>query len=169
LQHRMFGLSVLQMSASLSKHFALISLEGIGLAVTDASSSRSRVGALFTEKSTSSSSAKGASIGATSSGSSSSSRNGSVSPSGKRGAGATTHTFNWRDLYDIGVRWRQVSEPGDPVWWIDRFPRVAFEEGFGLQTPLVNGHLTTVRYAPYYQPAFARVKEILLQRILHSK
>jgi hypothetical protein len=73
------------------------------------------------------------------------------------------HTFNWWDRFDIAVRWRQVSEPGDPVWWIDRFPTRAFAEGFGLQTPLVNGHLTTVRYAPYYQPAFDRVKDILQQ------
>jgi hypothetical protein len=43
-------------------------------------------------------------------------------------------------MFDIIVRWRQVSEPGDPVWWIDRFPTEAFEDGFGLQTPIGTAH-----------------------------
>jgi hypothetical protein len=30
------------------------------------------------------------------------------------------HALGWRDVFDIAVRWRQVSEPNDPVWWIDR-------------------------------------------------
>ena len=60
----------------------------------------------------------------------------SPSKSGKRGIGALHHQFGWRDLFDVGVRWRQISEPNDPVWWIDRFPSQAFEDGFGLQTPI---------------------------------
>lgn len=177
-QHRMFGVAVLQMAMSLTRHLSLISLEGIGLLIPDVVSSRAATttatpaAAVATSTATSSapalqiskvspnmavvSSSTAARLSAPSS-----SRGGS--PSGKRGA-TKTHTFNWRDLYDIAVRWRQVSEPGDPVWWIDRFPAKAFEEGFGLQTPLVNGHLTTVRYEPYYEPAFDRVKDILQQR-----
>lgn len=187
-QHRMFGVAVLQMAAALTRHLSLISLEGIGLLVPDAVSSRAspRSGSKATsqpaltsataagsavqntpKKAVSSSAAAklagGAAKSSTGSSSSSSSSSRGESPSGKRGA-TRTHTFNWRDLYDIAVRWRQVSEPGDPVWWIDRFPTQAFEDGFGLQTPLVNGHLTTVRYAPYFQPAFDRVKEILQQQ-----
>lgn len=165
-QHRMFGLSVLQMGAALTKHLSLISLEGIGLSVPDAASSRQRTSTARSRAASGGGEAGGSRLAFTAASCFSSGAGGSSSrsdsPSGKRGAGASTHTFNWRDLYDIGVRWRQVSEPGDPVWWIDRFPAKAFEEGFGLQTPLVNGHLTTVRYAPYYQPAFDRVKEILL-------
>jgi tetratricopeptide (TPR) repeat protein len=185
-QHRMFGLAVLQMATSLSQHFALIGQEGIGLQVPDAASSRKfstartagQAGTVSEGKKKQGISSSGSRSAASSSGSGgvgstdisdgadstegSSAR--SHSPSGKRGIAAATHTFNWRDLYDIAVRWRQVSEPGDPVWWIDRFPTKAFEDGFGLQTPLVNGHLTTVRYAPYYQPAFDRVKDILLHQ-----
>ena len=150
-QHRMFGLAVLQIGCTLSKHFALIGLEGIGLAVPNSCSSRN-YGAP--------SSSTGASVKARPS---KGAGKGSLkpSPSGKRGATVATHIFNWRDMFDIAVRWRQVSEPGDPVWWIDRFPDAAFQEGFGLQTPLVNGHLRTVRYAPYYQLAFDRVKSLL--------
>ena len=31
-----------------------------------------------------------------------------------------SHEYNWRDFMDISVRWRQISEPSDPVWWVDR-------------------------------------------------
>ena len=55
----------------------------------------------------------------------------------------------------------QVSEPNDPVWWIDRLPKAAFEEGFGLQTPIVNGQLKAVRYYCYFPQAFARMKKLL--------
>jgi tetratricopeptide (TPR) repeat protein len=181
-QHRMFGLAVLQMATSLSLHFALIGQEGIGLQVPDAASSRKFSTTRSAGQAAIGSGSKKKQGGPASGNSAASSSGGSCdastdcsgvadcaegssarshSPSGKRGIAAATHTFNWRDMYDIAVRWRQVSEPGDPVWWIDRFPTKAFEDGFGLQTPLVNGHLTTVRYAPYYQPAFDRVKDLL--------
>ena len=55
----------------------------------------------------------------------------------------------------------QVSEPNDPVWWIDRLPKAAFEEGFGLQTPIVNGQLKAVRYYCYFPQAFTRLKKLL--------
>lgn len=35
-------------------------------------------------------------------------------------SGAQVHPLGWRDVFDIAVRWRQLSEPNDPVWWIDR-------------------------------------------------
>lgn len=57
------------------------------------------------------------------------------------GAGAGRHPVGFRDLFDVAVRWRQLSEPNDPVWWIDRLTPSAFREGFGLQTPMVNGQL----------------------------
>lgn len=60
-----------------------------------------------------------------------------------RAAGAT-HVATWRDVYDVCVRWRQLSEPFDPVWWIDRLTRESFEDGFGLQTPLVQGQMEVV-------------------------
>jgi hypothetical protein len=53
--------------------------------------------------------------------------------------------FDWRDAFDVVVRWRQLSEPNDPVWWIDRLSPEAFQEGFGLQTPLVNGQLKVMQ------------------------
>jgi hypothetical protein len=52
----------------------------------------------------------------------------------------------WRDAYDIAVRWRQESEPFDPIFYIDGLSQEAFEEGFGLQTPMVAGQMRVARY-----------------------
>lgn len=57
------------------------------------------------------------------------------------GGGVARHPAGYRDVFDVAVRWRQLSEPNDPVWWIDRLTPEAYREGFGLQTPMVNGQL----------------------------
>ena len=40
------------------------------------------------------------------------------------------HRFQWRDLFDVFVRWRQVSEPKDVVWWIDGLPEGKVNDTF---------------------------------------
>lgn len=32
------------------------------------------------------------------------------------------------ELIDIGVKWRQYSEPNDPVWWVDLLSPEQFAE-----------------------------------------
>ena len=78
-----------------------------------------------------------------------------------RSGGQTSSKLTWRKFFDIAVRWRHISEPGDPVFWIDTLPRKAFEDGFGLQTPIVNGQLKTIRYYSYFPLAFKRMKSLL--------
>ena len=59
------------------------------------------------------------------------------------------NAVNWREVYEVVVRWRREAEPGDAVWWIDGLPEKAFAEGFGLHTPMQSGQLKVVRYAKY--------------------
>jgi tetratricopeptide (TPR) repeat protein len=75
----------------------------------------------------------------------------------QNGGEESTSKLSWRKFFDIAVKWRHISEPGDPVFWIDTLPRKAFEDGFGLQTPIVNGQLKTIRYYSYYPQAFSNV------------
>lgn len=70
----------------------------------------------------------------------------------------------WRNFFSIAARLRQVSEPNDPVWWIDGLPRRSFEEGFGLETPLVTGQLKVVRYYAYFEKALQTLKTMLTTR-----
>ncbi|CAM9274638.1 unnamed protein product [Scytosiphon promiscuus] len=80
------------------------------------------------------------------------------------GGGVDGHPVGYRDLFDVAVRWRQLSEPNDPVWWIDRLTPSAFKEGFGLQTPMVNGQLKVVRYYPYYPMALDLMKKLMCEQ-----
>ena len=74
------------------------------------------------------------------------------------------HPFGWRDFFDVGVKWRQFSEPNDPVFWIDYMTKKAFEEGFGLQTPMITGQLHVPRYYPYFKKAFNAIKGLIDQQ-----
>lgn len=69
--------------------------------------------------------------------------------------------FSWTDFFSIAVLWRQLSEPADPVWWINGMPKKSFSDGFGLQTPLVTGQLKTIRYYCYFPQAFDILKRLL--------
>jgi tetratricopeptide (TPR) repeat protein len=88
---------------------------------------------------------------------------GSLPPlSGKASsASSTPHPFSWRDLYDIPIRWRQFSEPNDPVWWVDLLTPEQFAEGFGSHTPMITGQAHVVRYSPMAPRAVAIMKDIL--------
>jgi hypothetical protein len=82
------------------------------------------------------------------------------------GASATNKPkpLTWRKFMDIIVRWRQISEPNDPVWWIDLLTRESYEVGFGLQTPLWGGQLKIPRYYPYFPYALQIMKKYTLEQ-----
>ncbi len=80
----------------------------------------------------------------------------------EKGPPDTPQTY--RELMDIAVRWRQVSEPNDPVWWIDLLTPASFRAGFGLQTPLVTGQTHVPRYYPYFARAIALTRELVLEQ-----
>jgi len=74
---------------------------------------------------------------------------------------AEAHPFGWRDLFDIAVRWRQISEPNDPVWWVDLLSPEQFREGFGSHTPMITGQSRVVRYYPMFERSFALMKRLI--------
>ncbi len=82
-------------------------------------------------------------------------------PKGSSKENGKQRDFGWRDFLDISIKWRQVSEPNDPVFWIDLLAPEAFAEGFGLQTPMVTGQMNVVRYYPYFSRALEVVKKLV--------
>ncbi|XP_020586512.1 suppressor of RPS4-RLD 1 isoform X2 [Phalaenopsis equestris] len=60
---------------------------------------------------------------------------------------SSNRSFSWRDIYSIAVRWRLISEPCDPVVWIDKLSEEA-DTGFSHQTPILQGQAKIVRYFP---------------------
>lgn len=71
---------------------------------------------------------------------------------------------SWRPVYDVAVRWRQLGEPHDHVYWIDGMPRTDFEEGFGSHTPILKGQHETVRYYRHYTRVFEAMREYAPQQ-----
>lgn len=114
-QHRMFGLASLELAQMVRGHWDSLKAGGAGAIVPDAGSSTWQPR-----------------------------KSGVGNTTGGGAAGAGRHPVGYRDLFDVAVRWRQLSEPNDPVWWIDRLTPSAFREGFGLQTPMVNGQLKVI-------------------------
>jgi hypothetical protein len=69
--------------------------------------------------------------------------------------------LGWRDLADIIVDWRQISEPNDAVWWVDQLDEHTFTQGYGSQTPIIHGQCNVIRYYPYFKMAFPILRELV--------
>ncbi|KAI3954875.1 hypothetical protein MKW92_015947 [Papaver armeniacum] len=71
-------------------------------------------------------------------------------------------TMSWQDVYSMAVKWRQISEPCDPVVWVNKLSE-EFNAGFGSHTPPNSWTGKSCRYYPNYQ----RYDNI--SRLLHAE
>ncbi|GAB4849033.1 Suppressor of RPS4-RLD 1 [Ancistrocladus abbreviatus] len=77
--------------------------------------------------------------------------------------------MSWQDVYSVAVKWRQISEPCDPVVWINKLSE-EFISGFGSHTPLILGQARVVRYFPNFQRTLGVLKSAIKERkCVHSK
>lgn len=76
----------------------------------------------------------------------------------------SAHQFGWRDMFDIVVKWRQYSEPNDPVWWVDLLTKEAFSEGFGSHTPIVTGQCKVIRYGRMLERSLPIFKKLVKEQ-----
>ncbi|KAJ4760063.1 Tetratricopeptide repeat protein 13 [Rhynchospora pubera] len=75
--------------------------------------------------------------------------------------GVSVHSLPWQDIYSLAVKWRQISEPCDPVVWVNKLSE-EFNSGFGSHTPMLLGQAKVVRYYPNYQRTLDTAKTIIL-------
>ncbi|XP_009336068.2 suppressor of RPS4-RLD 1 isoform X1 [Pyrus x bretschneideri] len=71
--------------------------------------------------------------------------------------------MSWHEVYSIAVKWRQISEPCDPVVWINKLSE-EFNAGFGSHTPLILGQAKVVRYFPNFERTLEVAKAIMKER-----
>ena len=71
------------------------------------------------------------------------------------------HVLYWRDIFDVGVKWRQLAEPSDPVYWADMFDDSTGGILEGISTPLLNGAKKVIRYYTYYNDSFDLLKKTM--------
>ncbi|XP_064132706.1 tetratricopeptide repeat protein 13 isoform X1 [Loxodonta africana] len=51
-----------------------------------------------------------------------------------------TRLMQWRDMFDIAVKWRRIADPDQPVLWLDQMPARSLSRGF-------NNHINLIRIA----------------------
>ncbi|CAI8588945.1 unnamed protein product [Vicia faba] len=77
--------------------------------------------------------------------------------------------MSWKDIYSIAARWRQISEPCDPVVWVNKLSE-EFNSGFGSHTPMILGQAKVVRYFPNYERTLEIAKTVMKERsYVHGK
>ncbi|KAI4327386.1 hypothetical protein L6164_019855 [Bauhinia variegata] len=82
---------------------------------------------------------------------------------------SSSRSMSWHDLYSLAVRWRQISEPCDPVVWVNKLSE-EFNSGFGSHTPLILGQAKVVRYYPHYERTLEVAKTVIKERLyVYSK
>ncbi|XP_021629242.1 suppressor of RPS4-RLD 1 isoform X3 [Manihot esculenta] len=74
------------------------------------------------------------------------------------------YMMSWQDVYSVAVRWRQISEPCDPVVWVNKLSE-EFNSGFGSHTPLILGQAKVVRYYPNYERTLNAAKTIMKEKM----
>uniref|UniRef100_A0A6N2M7E0 Suppressor of RPS4-RLD 1 n=1 Tax=Salix viminalis TaxID=40686 RepID=A0A6N2M7E0_SALVM len=77
--------------------------------------------------------------------------------------------MSWKDVYSMAVKWRQISEPCDPVVWINKLSE-EFNSGFGSHTPMILGQAKVIRYYQNYERTFDVAKTIMKDKLfVHNK
>ena len=81
-------------------------------------------------------------------------------------AGAGSHEYGWRDLYDGAVRWRQAADPYDPVFYGDGLSQRTMDVGVVLGTYMLHKEMRVNKY--FTQARALKLLTSLLHRSLHS-
>ncbi|WVZ24465.1 hypothetical protein V8G54_003009 [Vigna mungo] len=76
---------------------------------------------------------------------------------------SSSRKLSWHDVYSLAVRWRQISEPCDPVVWVNKLSD-EFAAGFGSHTPMILGQAKVVRYFPNYERTLEIAKAVIKER-----
>ncbi|XP_061340851.1 suppressor of RPS4-RLD 1 isoform X2 [Gastrolobium bilobum] len=76
---------------------------------------------------------------------------------------SSSRSMSWQDVYSLAVRWRQISEPSDPVVWVNKLSE-EFNSGFGSHTPMILGQAKVVRYFPNYERTLDIAKTVMKER-----
>ncbi|XP_076872583.1 tetratricopeptide repeat protein 13 isoform X2 [Brachyhypopomus gauderio] len=73
-----------------------------------------------------------------------------------------TRQLQWRDMFDIAVKWRRIADPDQPVLWLDQMPARSLSRGFNNHINLVRGQIVNIRYMEYFASILSFIKERIL-------
>uniref|UniRef100_A0AAV2KDY1 Uncharacterized protein n=1 Tax=Knipowitschia caucasica TaxID=637954 RepID=A0AAV2KDY1_KNICA len=73
-----------------------------------------------------------------------------------------TRQMQWRDMFDIAVKWRRIADPDQPVLWLDQMPARSLSRGFNNHINLIRGQIINIRYLAYFDNILDFIKERIL-------
>lgn len=73
-----------------------------------------------------------------------------------------TRQMQWRDMFDIAVKWRRIADPDQPVLWLDQMPARSLSRGFNNHINLIRGQIINIRYLGYFDSILKFIKERIL-------
>ncbi|XP_066467504.1 tetratricopeptide repeat protein 13 isoform X2 [Tiliqua scincoides] len=77
-----------------------------------------------------------------------------------------TRLMQWRDMFDIAVKWRRIADPDQPVLWLDQMPTRSLSRGFNNHINLIRGQVINMRYQEYFGKMLRFIKDRIL--VYHS-
>ncbi|XP_014894216.1 tetratricopeptide repeat protein 13 isoform X3 [Poecilia latipinna] len=73
-----------------------------------------------------------------------------------------TRQMQWRDMFDIAVKWRRIADPDQPVLWLDQMPARSLSRGFNNHINLIRGQIINIRYLAYFDNILEFIKDRIL-------
>ncbi|XP_018597890.1 tetratricopeptide repeat protein 13 isoform X2 [Scleropages formosus] len=73
-----------------------------------------------------------------------------------------TRLMQWRDMFDIAVKWRRIADPDQPVLWLDQMPARSLSRGFNNHINLIRGQIINIRYLHYFDKILNFIKDRIL-------
>uniref|UniRef100_A0A673WX09 Tetratricopeptide repeat domain 13 n=1 Tax=Salmo trutta TaxID=8032 RepID=A0A673WX09_SALTR len=73
-----------------------------------------------------------------------------------------TRQMQWRDMFDIAVKWRRIADPDQPVLWLDQMPARSLSRGFNNHINLIRGQIINIRYLAYFDNILNFIKDRIL-------
>ncbi|XP_058248006.1 tetratricopeptide repeat protein 13 isoform X3 [Hemibagrus wyckioides] len=73
-----------------------------------------------------------------------------------------TRQLQWRDMFDIAVKWRRIADPDQPVLWLDQMPERSLSRGFNNHINLIRGQIINIRYMEYFSTILDFIKDRIL-------
>ncbi|XP_077367202.1 tetratricopeptide repeat protein 13 isoform X2 [Festucalex cinctus] len=73
-----------------------------------------------------------------------------------------TRQMQWRDMFDIAVKWRRIADPDQPVLWLDQMPARSLSRGFNNHINLIRGQIINIRYLAYFDNILHFIKDRIL-------
>ncbi|XP_039770733.1 tetratricopeptide repeat protein 13 isoform X2 [Ornithorhynchus anatinus] len=73
-----------------------------------------------------------------------------------------TRLMQWRDMFDIAVKWRRIADPDQPVLWLDQMSARSLSRGFNNHINLIRGQVINMRYLEYFERILHFIKDRIL-------